>query len=85
MKIQKRSLKNCYIRIGEIVEYNKKKYTCQKSSINRHACYGCCFYVKGMLCNKPRNTILGSCIGSSRGDDENVIFKEVISFGDLIE
>lgn len=25
MKIQKRSLKNCYIRIGEIVEYNKKK------------------------------------------------------------
>ena len=77
MKIEKRSLKNCYIRIGEIVEYNKKKYTCQKSNINRYACHECCFYIKGMLCNKPRGTILGSCIGPSRGDDENVIFKEV--------
>lgn len=80
MKIEKIPLKNCYIRIGEIVEYNKKKYTCQKSNINRYACHGCCFYIKGMLCNKPRNTILGSCIGPSRGDDENVIFKEVIGW-----
>ena len=77
MKIQKRSLRNCYIRIGDIVEYNKKKYTYQKSNINRHVCYGCCFYVKGVLCNKPRDTVLGSCVGTSRGDDENVIFKEV--------
>ena len=77
MKIKKIPLENCYIRIGEIVEYNKKKYTCQKNSINRYAYYGCCFYIKGMLCNRPIDTILGSCIGPSRGDNENVIFKEV--------
>ena len=79
MKIEKRktSLRDLYLKIGEIVEYNGKKYTCQKSDPNAFVCSGCCFYSRGIVCLKPRSVVLGSCVGTSRGDNENVIFKEV--------
>ena len=79
MKIEKRkiSLRDLYLKIGEIVEYHGKKYTCQKYDPNTYVCSGCCFYSRGIVCLKPGRKVLGSCVGTSRGDKENVIFKEV--------
>ena len=79
MKIEKRktSLRDLYLKIGEIVEYHGKKYTCQKSDHNVWVCSGCCFYSRGIVCLKPRIKVLGSCAGTFRGDKEFVIFKEV--------
>ena len=77
MKIEKIPLENYYIRIGDTIEYRGKKYTCQKYDPNTYVCSGCCFYSRGIVCLKPGRKVLGSCVGTSRGDKENVIFKEV--------